>query len=94
MPKGIPLTDEHLEEKRLAMAHAAAELTSLGRAVHRQYLPMVRRAYIQQPACLPVYGEAQEVLFLRPPTDQWGIRSADLRRGSWASSSRAAASAP
>jgi len=26
MPKGIPLTNEHLEEKRLAIAHAAAEL--------------------------------------------------------------------
>jgi len=66
-----------------ATSYAAAELTSLGRAVHRQYLPMVRRTYIRQPACLPVYGEAQEVLFLRPPTDQWGIRSADFNDDGW-----------
>ena len=26
MPKGVPLTDEQIEEKRLAIAHAAAEL--------------------------------------------------------------------
>jgi len=26
MPKGIPLTDDFLLEKRLAIAHAAAEL--------------------------------------------------------------------
>jgi hypothetical protein len=34
-------------------------------------------------SCLPMYGEAEEILTLYPPTDLWGMRSADFNDDGW-----------
>ncbi len=61
----------------------AASRSGSDAAVYRQFLPVVQRGYIRQPACLPLYGEAEEVLQLHPATDNWGLASADFNDDGW-----------